>query len=396
MCRRTISMYQKQEFYSRNAQICALLVSVWFLTLGDATAQSAQAQESRAPASSPISGYMDFHYNKVEHQDGRLDFHRFVLLFTHRFSDRLRFVGELELEHAFVEGLEKGGELELEQAYMDFLLSRSFNVRAGMLLMPVGIINERHEPPVFYGVERPFVDTVIIPTTWFEVGTGIHGEVGRGWRYRLYLAAPLNAAEFSAEEGLRGGRQKGAESNIGRVATTGRLEWLGFRGLTVGISYWAGNSGFEFRPRFDVPVSVAEGDFRYAPGDRLELRGQFAQVFIDNAAQLNDAMTRRIGVNPNIAESLRGFYFESGYRFLSGARIGDVGGFIRYENFDTQYRMPEGYVPLKQFDRDGLVIGATYWPDPDVAIKLDYSAIRSQSDIIKAPHSFNVGLGWWF
>lgn len=398
MCGRIISMPQNQQIYPRKTGVPALTLFLLVLASPGLYGQSAApaSQGSSAPQSSPISGYMDFHYNKVEDEDGRLDFHRFVLLFTHGFSDRLRFVGELELEHAFVEGLENAGELELEQAYMDFLLSRRFNVRAGMLLMPVGIINERHEPPVYYGVERPFVDTVIVPTTWFEVGAGIHGEVGRGWRYRLYLAAPLNAAEFSAEEGLRGGRQKGAESNIGRVATTGRLEWLGLRGLTVGASYWAGRSGFEFRPRFDVPVAVAEADARYAPGDRLELRGQFAQVFIDNAAELNDAMTRRIGVNPNIARSLRGFYLESGYRLLSGTRIGDVGGFIRYENFDTQYRMPNGYVPLKEFDRDAWVIGATYWPDPDVAIKLDYSLIRSQSDVIKAPNSFNVGLGWWF
>ena len=149
----------------------------------------AQTAQPTPPAPTPerttaISGYMDFHFNKHEFQDGRLDFHRFVLLVTHSFSDRIRFVSELELEHALVEGLEEAGELELEQAYVDFLLSRRFNVRAGMMLMPVGIINERHEPPVYYGVERPFVDTVIIPTTWFEVGAGVHGEVGRGWRYR--------------------------------------------------------------------------------------------------------------------------------------------------------------------------------------------------------------------
>src|SRR5688572_15231821 len=126
------------------------------------------AAQAPPPASAPerttaISGYMDFHFNKREFEDGRLDFHRFVLLITHRFSDRIRFVSELELEHALVEGLEEAGELELEQAYLDFLLSRRFNVRTGMLLMPIGIINERHEPPVYYGVERPFVDTVIIP-----------------------------------------------------------------------------------------------------------------------------------------------------------------------------------------------------------------------------------------
>ena len=96
-----------------------------------------------------------------------------------------------------------------------------------MLLVPMGIINERHEPPVYYGVERPFVDTFIIPTTWFEVGAGVHGEVGRGWRYRAYVIAPLNAAEFTADEGIREGRQKGADANIGRPAATGRVEYVG-------------------------------------------------------------------------------------------------------------------------------------------------------------------------
>ena len=159
------------------------------------------------PTTGPISGYMDFHFNKGEAEDGVLDFHRFVLIVNHSFSPRIRFVAELELEHAFVEGLEERGELELEQAYVDFLMARSFNVRAGMLLVPMGIINERHEPPVFQGVERPFVDTVIIPSTWFENGAGVFGEVGRGFRYRAYVMAPLNALEL-ADEGIRNGRTR--------------------------------------------------------------------------------------------------------------------------------------------------------------------------------------------
>lgn len=360
-----------------------------------ASRRDARQDESDEAPATGISGYMDFHFNKLEFQDGELDFHRFVLLVTHNFSDRIRFVSELELEHAFVEGLEESGELELEQAYVDFLLTRGFNVRAGMVLMPIGLINERHEPPVYYGVERPFVDTVIIPTTWFELGVGVHGELGRGWRYRGYVAAPLNAAEFSAEEGLREGRQKGARTNVGRLATTGRLEYVGLRGLTAGASAWSGRSGFQFRPRFDVPVHLVEADARYGK-DRLELRAEFAQVSIDNAGELNDAIARQTGVNPNVARTLRGGYLEGSYRVISGARFGDVGAFVRYENFDTQYRMPAGYVPLTQFDRDAWVVGFNYWPDPDIAIKVDYSAVRNQSATVAAPNSFNVGLGWWF
>jgi hypothetical protein len=357
-------------------------------------AQTPPAAPAPTERTTGISGYMDFHFNKHQFEDGRLDFHRFVLLVTHSFSDRIRFVSELELEHAFVEGQEDAGELELEQAYVDFLLSRRFNVRAGMMLVPVGIINERHEPPVYYGVERPFVDTVIIPSTWFEAGVGVHGEVGRGWRYRAFVMSPLNAREFSAEEGIRGGRQKGSDTNIGRPALTGRLEYVGVPGLTAGGSFWTGRSGFEFRPRFDVPVTVGEADVRYAR-QRLELRGQFAHVAVSNAGDLNDALGRAVGVDPNVASAMRGFYGEASYRVVSGAR-GEVGVFTRYENFDTQFRMPEGYLPLKEFDRDAVVVGATYWPDPDIAIKVDYSILRSQSSVIAAPNSFNVGLGWWF
>jgi hypothetical protein len=120
----------------------------------------------------------------------------------------VRFVGELELEHAVVEGLEESGELELEQAYVDFLLSRPLNFRAGMLLLPLGIINERHEPPVFNGVERPFVDTVIIPRHGSMPAQACTARFGRGLRYRAYIVSPLNAREFSADEGIREGLQK--------------------------------------------------------------------------------------------------------------------------------------------------------------------------------------------
>ena len=123
---------------------------------------------------------------------------------------------------------------------------------------------------------------MIIPTTWFEVGAGVHGKVGRGWRYRAFVVAPLDAAEFSADEGIREGRQKGSEANIGRPAVTGRIEYVALRGLTVGASGWSGKSGFQFRPEFDVPVSVAEFDGRYSRR-RLELRGQFSQIWIHNA-----------------------------------------------------------------------------------------------------------------
>jgi len=355
---------------------------------------SSAAEDSGYPQTGPISGYMDFHFNKVEGQDGVLDFHRFVLLFTHSFSSRIRFVGELELEHALVEGLEEAGELELEQAYIDFLISRAFNVRAGMLLAPVGIINERHEPPVFNGVERPFVDTVIIPTTWFDVGAGIHGEVGRGLRYRAYVMAPLDAIEFSAEEGLRGASQKGAESTVHTAAFAGRVEYVGTPDLQIGASVFSGGANVSLR-QLESAVRVGEVDFRYQR-DRFEARGQYAHVFIRDAGALNASVGQITGVSPNVARQLRGLYLEGAYRVWDSGPARDMVAFARYENFDTQYRMPAGYLPLKEFDRDAWVIGLTYFPDPDIAVKADYVRVANQGDLFRTRHSFNLGLGWWF
>jgi hypothetical protein len=341
----------------------------------------------------PVSGYMDFHLNRPQGEDAILDLHRFVLLFNHSFNDRLRFVGELEVEHGFVEGLEESGELEVEQAYLDFKVNRSFNVRAGILLAPVGIINERHEPPSYYGVERPFVDTFIIPSTWFDAGAGVHGTFGAGWRYEAYLMAPLDATRITAEEGLADTSQKGFLSNVRNIAQTARLEYGALPGLTLGTSFWRGKTGFNFR-REDSQVGLIEFDGRYH-ASIFAIRGQFAQVFVDGAAALNDFGQRATGLNPNIASQMRGFYVEPSVRPLPKLKY-DFGAFVRYENFDTQLRMPEGTLPLKEFDRAAWIVGASFYPDPDIAVKIDYTVIRNQSSLFRSADRLNVGLGWWF
>jgi hypothetical protein len=389
-----ILMTQNMNFDSSTARrLFTVVLALALLGAKPVAAQTSPASQETS-STGPISGYMDFHFNKEEGRDGVVDFHRFVLLINHSFSSNLRFVGELELEHALVEGLEEKGELELEQAYLDFLLKREFNLRAGMVLMPIGIINERHEPPVYNGVERPFVDTVIIPTTWFEAGAGVHGELWRGFRYRGYVTAPLDALEFTADEGIREGRQKGSESKVGSPALTGRVEYVGTRNLVLGVSGWRGRSNFSL-PRLTTTVGVAEFDARYRHR-RLELRGEFARVGISDAAALNDAIARLTGVSPNVAEGLQGFYGEAAYRFWAAGPPRDLVAFVRYENFDTQHRMPDGFIPLKEFDRDAWVFGLTYYPDPDIAVKADFVKLRNQSSVVKARNSFNVGLGWWF
>lgn len=342
----------------------------------------------------PFSGYMDFHFNNAENEPSQLDMHRFVLLFGHSFNNRIQFWSELELEHAFVSGEGEFGELELEQAYLDFLVKPWLNFRGGILLTPVGLINERHEPPAYNGVERTFVDTLIIPSTWFDSGAGIFGDLGGGFVYKAYVMAPLDAAAFDAEEGIRGGRQKAFLSSVQNAAYTGRLEYHGLPGLSLGGSLWWGNTGFNL-PNINPRLRVFEFDGRYSLS-RFDFRGQFALVNITKTNQINFLTQLRTGVNPNIAREMRGFYWESAYHLLPRRLSDDFLVFARYENFDTQHKMEPGFLPLRQFDRSAWIVGGTYYPEPDVALKFDYTVLRNRSSVIEAQNSFNLGIGWWF
>jgi hypothetical protein len=342
----------------------------------------------------PIAGYMDFHVNRDSGDSFRPDFHRFVLLFGHSFSDRIKFWSELELEHSILEGGEESGELALEQAYLDFLITPKFNLRAGMLLSPVGIVNERHEPPSFNGVERPFVETIIIPTTWRELGAGITGDLGRGFRYRSYLTSSLDASLFNAEFGIAEGKRSGFDASMRNPAFVGRMEYAGIRRLTLGASMYTGLAGYN-TPGVYPRVSIANFDGRYS-FRRFDIRGLFANTWVSRAGELNSLLQRQTGVNPNVASQMRGFYIEPGYHLLPRRFRKDVIAFARYENYNTQRVMPTGYVPLRQFDRSSWVTGITFKPVPDVAIKFDYAFNRNASAVVRALNGINLGIGWWF
>ena len=140
-------------------------------------------------------------------------------------------------------------------------------------------------------------------------------------------------------------------------------------------------------------MTVFDGRYHWA---EFDVRGLYAHAFLDGIAELNNSLQRIVGVNPNIAEQLRGFYLEGSYFLLANPAPRELAVFVRYENFDTQYRMPRGFDSIASFDRDSWSFGITYFPDPDVAVKVDYTVQHNQSEVLPAPNSFNVGLGWWF
>lgn len=174
-------------------------------------------QEARLSRKTSVGGYGELHLNLFKNDDDParavLDLHRLVLFIAHNFNDRLRFYTELELEHALVAtagGVAIPGSFGVEQAFIDWRIltgtSEALYFRGGAILVPMGIINQWHEPPIFHGVERPLVDRVIIPTTWREGGVGVWGEPIEGLRYEFYVMSGLDASGFTGANGLRGGR----------------------------------------------------------------------------------------------------------------------------------------------------------------------------------------------
>ena len=240
------------------------------------TAQASTRGSSWADRTT-VGGYGELHYNNLSDNndtvDGdnsldQVDFHRFVLYFGHEFTDNIRFFSELELEHA-LSGDGESGEVELEQAWIEMDINDNHRFRAGVDILPIGIINPTHEPNTFYGVERNKVETEIIPTTWWEAGLGLNGEFAPGWNYDIVAhGGLLSPTSGSSTLRPRSGRSKISKAEDQDIAFTGRLRYTGMPGLEVGISGQYQSDMTGTADAFDVDATLFEGhiDYKHASG----------------------------------------------------------------------------------------------------------------------------------
>jgi hypothetical protein len=343
-----------------------------------------------------IGGYGEFNFQKfVSDQRGtrdQFDLERFVLYTGYKFTDRIILNSEIEFEHAVVAS-DKEGEAEVEFLTLDFLAWQALNFRAGLLLAPIGFINEIHEPPFFHGVLRPEVEQRIIPTTWREGGIGIFGTLAPGLDYRGYLLNGLNATGFSSD-GIREGRQEGSLALADDFAGTARLDYTPFAGAVVGASFWVGDSGqdSEFagkKPGVFTLLWETHAQLRYRG---LELRALGAFTNIHDAGLVSEQVEDTIG------KDQYGFYVEAAYDvvpliFPDSTQY--LSPFFRYENFDTQDAVPHGFTRVPGKDVQLYTVGLDYKPHPQVVLKLEY---RNFNNGNQQPHpdEVNVGAGFVF
>jgi len=347
-----------------------------------------------------IGGYGELHYNNLDDEVvgatgnddlEQVDFHRFVLYFGHEFTDNIRFFSELEIEHAFTEDTADGsgsGAVELEQAWLELDINDHHRTRAGLDILPIGIINPTHEPNTFYGVERNRIETEIIPTTWWEAVFGFNGEVAPGWNYDAYahsgLVVPTTGGSAFRP---RSGRLKVAEAKDQDVAFTGRLRYTGLPGLEVGVSGQYQKDITGTVDSLDVSATLFEGHIDYKHASGFGLRALYARW------DLEDDGGPGVGPDAFSADTLDGWYVEPAYRFaLPGSIPGELGIFARYENWDERNRLPAHR--FEEFDR--VVAGLNWWPHQNVVFKFDVQDEDADGPVDRVLDGFNLGLGYQF
>jgi len=356
-----------------------------------------------------VGGYGEFLYEGFadERQDGtpsgardQLDALRAIVYVGYKFNDRILFNSEIELEHS---STDQAGSVSLEFAYLDYRISHAVGVRAGLLLSPMGFVNEQHEPPTFLGTERPETEQRIIPSTWRENGVGVFGGVGPV-AFRAYVlngldaigGGPSKAGGFDAS-GLRGGRQKGSKALAETFAGVARADYHD-RGFTFGSSIYYGASGQNTPVDSDPSSTIGaetliwEGHTAYQ-AHGFDLRGLFALATVADADLINEA--KELEGSASVGERLVGWYVQGGYDVLRQARTGhQIIPYVRFEQLNTQDRVPDGFTADPANDQTIISLGVAWKPILNMVVKADYQ-IRS-NEASTGVNQFNVAMGYLF
>jgi hypothetical protein len=365
-----------------------------------------------------ISGYGSAFYQRDFNQHvSTMTLERAVLFVGHQFNEKISFFSELEIENAKVAAGESGlGEVSMEQAFLKFNLNPKQYIVAGLFVPRIGILNENHLPSNFNGVERPIVETLIIPATWRELGVGFYGSSNRlPLNYSVAIVNGLNSAEFAHGDGLRSGRAEGSNALANNLAVTASLQYLisdfkfqvsGYMGGTVGLRPKSADSLGLNSGAFGTPIYLGEADLQYAKKG-FSAKALFSYIAYPEADKVNAAYAK------NLATGMYGAYAEIAYDWLyAKQKKPQFITFIRGEMLDLNASIPTP--PKAIYDgtekQTHIIAGFGYLPVPNVVIKVDVRLLHTgpqNPDLVINPppnalpykqndQFLNIGIGYSF
>lgn len=343
-----------------------------------------------------VGAYGELTYNQPEANNGELDVQRLVLLFGYKFNDKTQFITEVEFEHV--------EEVFIEQAFVNYAIAPNVSLRGGLMLVPMGIVNEFHEPTTFNGVERPAIDNAIVPTTWREIGIGVTGrfnEISLG--YQAYIFNGFKSTAFDGEggvsgflkgsNGLRGGRQKAIKSTVDSPTFSTKFDYYGIPGLRLGLAGYFGKTQAEDNVEeidgANIGISMIGLDARYA-FQRFTARGQFIHATLSDTEAYNNLTGRDLG------SALQGWYLEGAYNLLSQEKQQKLFAFLRYEQYDTHADTDGAIAQNDAYNRTDITTGLSYHIAPGVVLKGDYQFRDNAVSGGDVPNRLNFGIGVWF
>ena len=366
---------------------------------GAATAAgSAAAPMAAAPAApaTVLTSYGEINYARprLASQKAQADLRRFVLGYQHRLDDKTRIVTELEVEHS-VTSASDPGEVALEQAYVEHQITPTWAVRGGLFLMPMGLLNENHEPAAFFGVERNFVETAIIPSTWREGGVQVVGQFDNGLTLQAGVSTGFDLNKWDATS------TGGAESPLGSIhqemalakardlALFGALNWRGVPGLQIGGGVFSGGATHG-QALASARITLWDLHARWTPG-KWDLSALVSRGNISNSAALNAPL---VGSATLIPKTFDGGYVQAGYHLWQQGSYA-LTPFLRWERFNTASSYADlgpGLTPPVRPAERVITVGANFQLTPGVVVKADWQRFSQNRDADRS----SVGLGWSF
>ena len=331
----------------------------------------------RSNATTVISGYGNVNNtSNLTTKKNTINLDRLILFVGHKFNNKISFFSELELENAKLAPGNVDGEFSVEQAFIKFNLNDNHYITGGLFIPRIGIINENHLPNTFNSNNRPMVETIVIPSTWRELGVSYYGSSNNipGLNYTLALVNGLSSANFKNGSGIKEGRYEGSNASSGALAVTGSL--LYYRGFfrTQVSAYYGGSNGITPREAdslqlnkgvFSSPIGLLDFNMQYH-GPRFQFKALACLVSISDAAKINTAYAN------NTSKQMLGAYLEAGYDFYkteeNTARI-----YSRFEYINLNQKLAENSIENTTLKQNYLTSGICFLPVKGVMLKLDYT-----------------------
>jgi len=379
---------------------------------------------SRNYYSDHVSRYSQPEEHKNDPSHGRFDIPHAVIYLGYDFGKGWSFGTEIEFEHGgnglayekedeeggeWEQEVEKGGEVELEQFWLQKSFAPWANLRAGHIVVPVGLNNAHHEPTNFFTVYRPEGENTIMPSTWHQTGLSFWGRYG-SWRYEAQFLAGLNSDNFTNTNWIKNGPKSPLEFDVAnKYGAALRIDNYSVKGLRMGLSAYYGHSIGNSYPNeasgvsstYKGKVIVGAFDATYK-GHNWIVRAQADYGYLSDAEQLKYIYNRLNSKSPYKHSA-----FVSGNAYAVGIEAGyDVFSqiqrlrerqkhfylFARYEQYDAYAsatrNTPYDYTAVKR-----VAAGVNYYPLKQVVVKAEYSR-RFLKALYNDEPSVNVGIAY--